>query len=151
TLTDYIQQWVLPGTTIYTDCWTAYNRLGELCYNHLTVNHSLNFVDPNTGTHTNTIEGMWRHVKHLIPGYSRTRTSFPNYLAHFLFDRLVKSHSQDIDLRFLHIVKLIDWSTLTVMRANTDNDLDNDTDDNRNDDTDDDRNDAADGETDNNA
>ncbi|KAL1116898.1 hypothetical protein AAG570_005367 [Ranatra chinensis] len=29
TLTDCMQQWVLPSTTIHTDCWIAYDRLGE--------------------------------------------------------------------------------------------------------------------------
>jgi transposase-like protein len=39
---------VLPGTTIITDQWRAYesalNSMPE--YNHFTINHSLNFVCP---------------------------------------------------------------------------------------------------------
>ncbi|GFX30957.1 DDE_Tnp_IS1595 domain-containing protein [Trichonephila clavipes] len=51
-----IQEWIKPGTTIYSDCWKSYATLGQVDYNHLTVNHSLNFVDPVTNCHTNIIE-----------------------------------------------------------------------------------------------
>ncbi|XP_064084126.1 uncharacterized protein LOC135199936 [Macrobrachium nipponense] len=48
TLLPIIQQFFEPGTTIVSDCWKAYNCLQELGYQHLQVNHSLNFVDPVT-------------------------------------------------------------------------------------------------------
>ena len=54
---------VLPGTTVISDCWKAYDCLSEEGYHHLSVNHSLNFVDPDTGAHTNTIENTCMQVK----------------------------------------------------------------------------------------
>ncbi len=58
-----IQRWVLPGSIIHTDEWGAYNQLTSLGYTHDSVNHSLQFVNPLTGVHTNTQEGLWHHVK----------------------------------------------------------------------------------------
>ena len=54
-----IQKFVLPGTTIISDQWAAYNSLNTLGYTHLTVNHSENFLDPETGAHTQTIQSFW--------------------------------------------------------------------------------------------
>jgi transposase-like protein len=63
TLMAIIRDWIEPGTTVISDCWAAYNSLGSQGYSHQTVNHSIQFVDPNTGTHTNTIESMWHRVE----------------------------------------------------------------------------------------
>ena len=53
-----IQQYILPGTTIISDKWAAYNTIANVGYQHLTVNHTYNFVDPDTGAHTNNVEKM---------------------------------------------------------------------------------------------
>lgn len=65
TLTHTITTWIEPGSTIYSDCWRAYdtNLLLSLGYQHQKVNHSKYFKDPITGVHTNTIEGAWHHAK----------------------------------------------------------------------------------------
>ena len=63
TLLRLIQRYVAPGTTIITDKWKGYINLGNHGYVHEDVNHSTNFVDPVSRTHTNGIEGTWNHVK----------------------------------------------------------------------------------------
>ncbi|KCZ77225.1 hypothetical protein H311_01767 [Anncaliia algerae PRA109] len=59
TLENIILENVLPGTTIYTDCWKGCINLDKLGYNHLTVNHSHYFIDPETSTNTQLIENSW--------------------------------------------------------------------------------------------
>jgi hypothetical protein len=60
-LVPLIQHYIRPGTTIFSDLWRAYRRLTLLPqgFRHLTVNHSINFVDPATGADTQLIENVW--------------------------------------------------------------------------------------------
>ena len=52
-----IQRWVLPGSIVYTDEWGAYNNLPQHGYTHDSVSHTIQFVDPTTGVHTNASAG----------------------------------------------------------------------------------------------
>ena len=63
TLLLLIQKHVAPGSVIITDCWRGYDGLNQQNFQHLTVNHTLHFVDPVTGATTNTIEGHWRSLR----------------------------------------------------------------------------------------
>ncbi|XP_054269858.1 uncharacterized protein LOC128995988 [Macrosteles quadrilineatus] len=85
TLLALIREWILPGTTIISDCWRAYDCLGQEGFRHLQVNHSVNFVDPETGAHTNNIERVWREVRATIPRYGIRKKHFVGYLAEFQF------------------------------------------------------------------
>jgi len=53
----------LPGCKIWSDMWRAYQGLELQGFVHETVNHSKNYKDPDTGVHTNRIEGSWGVVK----------------------------------------------------------------------------------------
>ena len=65
TLLPVIQQHLHPGTIVHSDEWAAYNQVQQLpnVQQHSTVNHSITFVNPATGTHTQNIESYWNRVK----------------------------------------------------------------------------------------
>ncbi|XP_068228700.1 uncharacterized protein [Palaemon carinicauda] len=85
TLLALIKKYVVPGSTIISDCWKSYNCLGTEGFDHLTVNHTFNFVDPETGAHTNTIKRQWRSYKEWVPKVGRKKYYFRGYLARFYF------------------------------------------------------------------
>ena len=88
TLLPIITRHTLPGTTIYSDCWAAYNKVGELpnVVHHGTVNHSRHFVDPQTGVHTQAIESYWARAKSKLKRMRGTRKEIlPSYLDEFMW------------------------------------------------------------------
>ena len=59
TLLPIIQQHVRPGNIVYSDEWSSCHRINSSTgLVHKTVNHTLHFVDPASGAHTQGIEGM---------------------------------------------------------------------------------------------
>jgi transposase-like protein len=70
TLMIVTEAWIEPGTTVISDCWSAYRDLDPQGYTHRTVNHTISFVNED-GDHTNTIQSMWRHVKAYLKSYKR--------------------------------------------------------------------------------
>ena len=67
TLLPIIQDRILPGTCVMSDLWRAYDCLNDEGFQHLTVNRSLNFVDPDAGAHTQNIENTWWVAKRSLP------------------------------------------------------------------------------------
>ena len=63
TLLSEIQKHINPESTIISDSFSSYHILQRNGYDHQMVNHSQNFVDPQTGAHTQNIERMWRSLK----------------------------------------------------------------------------------------
>ena len=88
TLLPIIQAHPAPGTTIHSDEWAAYRRVSSLpgIAAHNTVNHSLHFVDPATGTHTQNIESYWSRAKYKIKRMKGVHAQqLPSYLDEFMW------------------------------------------------------------------
>ena len=94
------------GTLFYSDGWKAYAKLAEHleledCL-HFTVNHSANYVDPHTGSHTQTIEGLWGHVKDFLPIRGMKPQDLSSYLGWFMWDRNCREMKKD---KFIHFLR----------------------------------------------
>nr|XP_027228456.1 uncharacterized protein LOC113820322 [Penaeus vannamei] len=100
TLLAVIKERIAPGSIIISDCWKAYNCLSDEGFEHLTVNHSYHFVDPDTQAHTNTIERQWREAKRKVPLCGRRKKHFAGYLARCMF----LMHYQDLNVRLHHFL-----------------------------------------------
>ena len=85
TLLPIIANHVKPGSIVYSDEWSAYNQLSATTgHIHRTVNHSLYFVDPATGAHTQGVEGMWSACKRMMREEKTMHSKlFDTYLPEF--------------------------------------------------------------------
>ena len=99
TLLPIINRVCRPGTVIYSDEWAAYRQIQErLGFSHETVNHSLHFVDPLTGVHTQNIESYWARQKQKIKAMKGVRRSqLPALLAEFVW----KDNAREMALLYL--------------------------------------------------
>ncbi|CAL5985688.1 Conserved_hypothetical protein [Hexamita inflata] len=75
TLEAEILKHILPKSTMYSDKWSSYNHIivmknhqGIWCrYNHFTVNHSKNFLNPVLKSiHTQNIERRWGDLNRIV-------------------------------------------------------------------------------------
>ena len=88
TLLPIITRHVRPGSEVHSDQWAAYNSVQQLqpVSAHHTVNHSLHFVDPATGVHTQNIESYWNRVKRRFKHMKGVHETMLNsYLDEFMW------------------------------------------------------------------
>jgi hypothetical protein len=88
TLLNILVNHVRPGSIVMTDLWRGYtNLVAQLGVEHQTVNHSTDFVNPEDGTCTNTIEGTWNGMKLCIAIRKRTEDLVGDCLLEFIWRR----------------------------------------------------------------
>ena len=100
TLIPVILSWIRPGSQIISDCWKSYNVLTELDFEHLTVNHKYNFVDPTTLAHTQNIENLWWQIKRQLPETYTKHEQLYLHLSEYMW-RKSKDKNCDLFLEFL--------------------------------------------------
>jgi len=105
TLVKLIKDNILPGTTIISDCWKGYSSLKDQGYQHLTVNHSKEFLNPENGACTNKIESTWRALKSFLPPNGTTKNLYDSYFSQYCIRKKFLVESTDPFLTFLGLVK----------------------------------------------
>ena len=100
------------GTIFCSDGWKAYHKLADHLdledVLHYSVNHSKNYVDQETGAHTHTIEGFWRHAKSYLPAFGMKPKDLNTYLGAFCWYRFCKQRKLD---QFVHL-----WRCISELR-----------------------------------
>ena len=92
TLLPLVEKNVVTGSTVVSDKWSGYNRLGDREYKHETVNHSRNFVDPVTGSHTQAIERVWKEGKFWLQRARHAGPYLQNHLDEVSWRCLRRNH-----------------------------------------------------------
>ena len=88
TLLLIIQKVIAPGTTIMSDMWTAYVGINAMGFGHLQVDHTYNFVDPQTDAHTQNIENSWKNAKQRNKRQHSTRSMMlESYLCKWMWQQ----------------------------------------------------------------
>ena len=69
---------------------------------HHTVNHSICFKDPETGVHTNNVEGMWNGIKINLKPRNRVQEGIDDHLFEYIWrkrngDRLWEAFIQALE------------------------------------------------------
>ena len=109
TLIPILCKYVQPGTLVLSDCWKSYSKLSEEGYIHRTVNHSIEFVNSEDGTHTNTIESTWRAVKTSLPKSGTQKELYTSYFAVYCVKQkyFTKGDKSDYFRVFLDLLKRV--------------------------------------------
>jgi transposase-like protein len=98
-----VQKFCLPGTTIYSDGWKAYDGLTALGFIHKKVIHEKEFVVHGTDIHTNNVENYWGRCKAKFKRMrGPTSKMLPSYLDEFMWN---ERFGRSVSERFLNTLQ----------------------------------------------
>lgn len=105
TLIPIISRVCRPGTRIISDEWKGYLNINRvLGFQHDTVNHSVNFVNPINHAHTQNIESYWAKQKLRIKKMKGLKKDLiQEYLNEFMWRDKVKDESYQNLINILRI------------------------------------------------
>ena len=75
-----LNKYVQIGSHIWTDSFKSYSDYSIAGYVHQSLNHSENFVDPDTGAHTQGIERAWLDAKGWYKSYRGNKVYLQSHL-----------------------------------------------------------------------
>ena len=107
---DAIKDNIANGSIIYSDSWKGYQtkELKKANFDHFKVNHRYNFVDPETGVHTQTIERMWGSAKWRNKKQRGTKREYlDSYFAEFMCRLRMKTFEKKEGGIFKCVLKLL--------------------------------------------
>ena len=107
TLISLIQKHVAAETKIITDCWKGYTNLEKYGYVHETVNHSTNFVDPDSGAYTQTIEASWWALRARLSRDGIKDDTMIDHICEYLWRYEVKKSGRDPFETLLNGIKYV--------------------------------------------
>lgn len=115
----YVQAFACNGIQFTLSQFTMLSKNPQflvqfLCdhHEHLILNHSVNFIDQDTGEHTHGIERKWRKVPGNIPCYGKLKHHLLGNLADFIFIRLHPGFKERTHAIFTSIGQLHNGSEL---------------------------------------
>ncbi|XP_063221900.1 uncharacterized protein LOC134530721 isoform X1 [Bacillus rossius redtenbacheri] len=82
-----IEEFIMPGTTLMSDCWQTFDCLSDHDFERFHVNLSMNFIGLDSGANTARIERLWCDIRNNIPRCGLRTPQFVGYLAEFMFRR----------------------------------------------------------------
>ena len=96
---------MLDRSVVYTDEQPAYNRLGQMGYDHRRIHHASK-VYVMGDVHTNTIEGFWSLTKRGISGVNHAVSAkyLQDYLNEYAFRYNRREQEQPMFEAFLEQV-----------------------------------------------
>jgi hypothetical protein len=108
TLQPIIERECAAGSEIHSDEWAAYRQLGAAGFVHKTVNHQEEYVNGETGAHTQAIERSWLDAKTKIMKNMRGTTTelLQGHLDEFCW-RHINRDNDDLYAAFLRDIKTV--------------------------------------------
>lgn len=106
TLSKIIQENILPGTHISTDCCNFYENLEDCGYQVSTLEESKKFVDLASASNTQNSKKRSREVQLGIPIFSQKRIHLVGFLAESLFKWRFPDEGERFHAFLLHIAQM---------------------------------------------
>lgn len=109
TLTSIIEQFVLPGTVILSDCWKPYSALEDEGYiATLTASHSIEFRSlTDCGKSSSTTQATWHSLKEFLPRNGTSKHFYDSHFAEYCIRKRYLKSASDPFIKFTELISSV--------------------------------------------